>query len=239
MGRQRRRDTPGTVYHVTAQGNQQRRIFFTEEDYRTYLSLLRETVDRLGLRVVAYALLPNRVQLLCRRGPVPLAKVMYHLQRRFAIHHNRRLGVRGHVFADRYQAKPCEEAYLWVLVRQIHDSPAQAGLCYHPEDYPWSSCRAYATRHWGLVDPREAACVLGSAATDTPVCEPAAQTRASDGQAHRASSRQPGERWQVNPGRLPADGPCPRAVDGARLPRPETGPAQAGPARAPPALPNR
>ncbi|MER3459803.1 MAG: transposase, partial [candidate division GAL15 bacterium] len=145
MPRKPRVDVPGTVYHITARGNHQQRIFYTPKDYHVYLRLLREATQRFGLRVLAYALLPNHVHLLCRRGPVALAKVMHDVQRRFALHHNRQLGLRGHVFQDRYHAKLCrEEGYLWAAVRYIHNNPVQAGLCDHPGDYPWTSYHAYA-----------------------------------------------------------------------------------------------
>lgn len=163
MARKRRVDVPGAVYHVTARGNHQQRIFYTAEDYTVYLSLLREASHRFGLKVVAYALLPNHVHILCRRGPVPLAKVMHHVQRRFAVHHNRRLGVRGHVFDDRYHAKLCEnEEYLWAVVRYIHDNPVQAGLCDRPDAYPWTSYHAYASGQWDVVDQQEALRLFGA-----------------------------------------------------------------------------
>ncbi len=157
MPRRRRIDLPGSVYHVTAYGDQRQRIFYTATDYEFYLSLLREAAERFDLRILAYALLPNHVHLLCRRGNTPLAKVMYYVQRRFAVHHNRRLGVRGHVFQDRYHAKLCDdERYLWVLVRHIHDNPVRMGLCDQPNEYPWSSYQAYATGVWDLVHQQEA-----------------------------------------------------------------------------------
>ena len=97
------------------------------------------------------------MHLLCRRGLVALAKVMHDVQRRFALHHNRQLGLRGHVFQDRYHAKLCEEeGYLWAVVRYIHNNPVQAGLCDHPEDYPWTSYHAYALGRWDLVNREEA-----------------------------------------------------------------------------------
>lgn len=133
MARKRRMDLAGAAYYVVARGNRQQRLFYTPADYQAYRELLMEAVERFDLRVLAYALLPNQVHLLCRRGSVPLAKVMYHVQRRFAVRHNRRLGLRGHVFEDRYAATLCEEEeYLWAVVRHIHDSPVQAGLCDHP-----------------------------------------------------------------------------------------------------------
>ncbi|MFN3285271.1 MAG: transposase [bacterium] len=197
MPRKRRVDVEGAVYHVTARGNHQQRLFYGPEDYTVYLSLLREAVERFGLRVLAYALLPNHVHLLCRRGPAPLAKVMYYVQRRFAIHHNRRLGVRGHAFEDRYHAKLCEqEEYLWAVVRYIHDNPVQAGLCDRPDGYPWTSYHAYASGQWDLVDQQEAANLFGP--TERVRDLPPRQL-----EPRRASSRN-GTRPSTNPTKRPA-----------------------------------
>ncbi len=227
MPRKRRVDIEGAVYHVTARGNHQQRLFYGPEDYILYLSLLREAVERFGLRVLAYALLPNHVHLLCRRGPTPLAKVMYYVQRRFAIHHNRRLGVRGHAFEDRYHAKLCEkEEYLWAVVRYIHDNPIQAGLCDRPGDYPWTSYHAYASGQWDLVDQQEAANLFGppegvrdlpargpeprSASSGNgarPNTKPTTQPPARAGQSAEAAktqaSREPADRGRRGPGTAP------------------------------------
>jgi REP element-mobilizing transposase RayT len=151
------------VYHVTARGNRQQRIFHMADEFSFYLSLLAEARDRFGLRVIAYALLPNHLHLLVRRSDEPLARAMYHVQRSFAVWHNRRYRRTGHLFQDRYFARLCEdEAYLWSLVRYVHQNPLEAGLATSIEDYPWTSHHAYATRNWGVVDPADALGLLGT-----------------------------------------------------------------------------
>ncbi|MER3455831.1 MAG: transposase [candidate division GAL15 bacterium] len=195
MPRKPRVDVPGTVYHITARGNHQQRIFYTPKDYHVYLRLLREATQRFGLRVLAYALLPNHVHLLCRRGPVALAKVMHDVQRRFALHHNRQLGLRGHVFQDRYHAKLCEEeGYLWAVVRYIHNNPVQAGLCDHPEDYPWTSYHAYALGRWDLVNREEAELLCpAEAVVDLPPGQKAYKPAGRGSRAQRVPRA--GELW--------------------------------------------
>ncbi len=213
MARKRRVDIPGAVYHVVARGNHQQRLFYTPEDYRFYLSLLQEAADRFGLRILAYALLPNYVHLLCRRGPVPLAKVMHHVQRRFAVHLNRRLGLRGHVFQDRYYARLCEDdGYLWAVVRYIHDNPVQAGLCDSPQAYPWSSDPEYATGGSGLVDREEVASLFGSPerVRDLPGKERSAPRPPKDTNGHQS-------REDANPTRAAPRGDT---APHPRLPRP-------------------
>lgn len=50
----------------------------------------------------------------------------------------------GHVFQNRFQSEIVEtEAYLLGVLRYIHNNPVKANLTVMPEEYNWSSCRAY------------------------------------------------------------------------------------------------
>jgi len=147
---------------VLARGVRRERIFYRQEEYRTYLGLLREACERFGLRVVAYVLMPNHVHLLLRVGEVPLGRAMQFLQGNFARWYNRRYGYAGHLFQGRYGARLCEdEGYLWALVRYIHANPVRAGLAADPRRYRWSSFREYATGRWKVVSEVDARQLLG------------------------------------------------------------------------------
>jgi hypothetical protein len=101
--------------------------------------------------------------MLVRTGNVPLGKVMHLVQGTFARKWNRRRQLKGHVFEARYFARLClTERYLWALVRYVHDNPVRAGLVPHPAMYEWSSHPEYDSQQWRLVDPIEAATVLGT-----------------------------------------------------------------------------
>ncbi|MDR5684491.1 MAG: transposase [Armatimonadota bacterium] len=164
MPRKPRQEVPDGIYHVTARGNRQQRIFRMPDEFAFYLSLLSQARERFGLRVIAYALLPNHLHLLVRRSNDSLARAMYHVQRTFAVWRNRRYGQTGHLFQDRYFARLCEdEGYLWAVVRYVHQNPVEAGLAASVQDYPWTSYHAYATQDWGVVDPTEALALLGTA----------------------------------------------------------------------------
>lgn len=157
MARKRRMDLAGAAYYVVARGNRQQRLFYTPADYQAYRELLMEAVERFDLRVLAYALLPNQVHLLCRRGSVPLAKVMYHVQRRFAVRHNRRraCGATCSKTVTRQRcAKRKSTCGRWSGTSTTARS--RPGCATTPQAYPWSSYREYATRRWDLVHPDEA-----------------------------------------------------------------------------------
>lgn len=133
---------PGGVYHVVVRAVRRERIFFLDEEYRSYLRILRDACTRHGAKVLAYVLMPNHVHLLVRVSEIPLGRPMQRLQGDFARWYNRRYGYTGHLFQGRYRAWLCEdERYLWALVRYIHANPVRAGLAQSPGAYRWSSFR--------------------------------------------------------------------------------------------------
>ena len=58
---------PGAVYHVTARGNERRRIFRDSADYREFLKQLALVVDRYGFLCHGYCLMGNHYRLLNER----------------------------------------------------------------------------------------------------------------------------------------------------------------------------
>ena len=59
MARWRRIAPANTVFHVLNRANNRAQIFFTEGDYRNFLCLLADTARRIGMRILAYCVMPN------------------------------------------------------------------------------------------------------------------------------------------------------------------------------------
>ncbi len=49
----------GVVYHCINRSNGRVTIFNTDEDYRHFESLLQEGVELIGMRILAYCIMPN------------------------------------------------------------------------------------------------------------------------------------------------------------------------------------
>ena len=58
MARRIREQFPGAVYHVMARGNERQPIFRDDKDRKRFCEVLGEAVQRFGLRVYAYCLMP-------------------------------------------------------------------------------------------------------------------------------------------------------------------------------------
>jgi REP element-mobilizing transposase RayT len=144
MGRKPRIYFPGAFYHLLNRGNQRQPIFHDERDYQAFWGGLAETANRYQLRIHAYCLMPNHFHLLAEVDLFSPALAMRSLETAYARAYNRRYQKVGHVFQGRYRGILCEKAsYLLALVRYLHWNPVRARLVSRPEDWAWSSHRAF------------------------------------------------------------------------------------------------
>ena len=64
MARLPRLYLPGCAQHIIQRGNNREACFFREEDYKTYLTFLRESCDKHDVAIHAFVLMTNHVHLL-------------------------------------------------------------------------------------------------------------------------------------------------------------------------------
>jgi putative transposase len=154
MARRGRIEFEGGFYHVITRGNQRQKVFIEEKDFLKYLEFLSDYRDRYSFFLYAYVLMGTHVHLLLETGKVPLSKILQGINQRFTMYFNRRYGTVGHLFQGRYKAILCDrDSYLLSLVKYLHCNPVRAGMVRQPEEYPWSSYRAYlGLNKDGLVD---------------------------------------------------------------------------------------
>jgi REP-associated tyrosine transposase len=88
--------------------------------------------------------MPNHIHLLIERRDDSISRVMQRLLTAYSQYHNRKYRKSGHLFQGRYKAILCEsDQYLAELVRYIHLNPVRAKMTRRPQDFPYSSHRAY------------------------------------------------------------------------------------------------
>ena len=144
MARRPRVFAAGLLYHVIVRGNQLRKTFRHDDDYRAYLDRLEKYHTQCQVRIYAYCLMPNHVHLLVETGSTPLAKFMQGVQQSYTQYFNRRYRKVGHLFQGRYKAIICDrDKYLLALVRYIHLNGVRANLATRPEQYRYSGHNSY------------------------------------------------------------------------------------------------
>jgi putative transposase len=156
MARLARVVAPGVPHHVTQRGNRRQPVFFGDDDYRAYKSLLAEGCRNAGVDVWAYCLMPNHVHLiLMPRDTDGLRAALAEAHRRYTRFINEREGWRGHLWQERFASFPMDESYLVACTRYVEQNPVRAKLVKSARDWRWSSARAHlSAKDDGLVTVR-------------------------------------------------------------------------------------
>lgn len=145
MGRPRREQFPGALYHVTTRGNWQRDIYLDARDRESFLSLLGVVVADCGWNCHAYCLMDNHYHLLVHTPRANLADGMRDLNGRYARQFLQRHGHDGHLFGRRYHPVLVRrQEHLLEVARYVVLNRVRAGACRLVVDWPWSSYSATA-----------------------------------------------------------------------------------------------
>ena len=129
---------------MITRGNNRRRIFDAPDDYQKFLSLLEIQKNRLPFFLYAYCLMTNHVHLLIERQATPISRIMHRVLTGYSQYYNRKYQRSGHLLQGRHKSILCQtDRYLSELVRYIHLNPVRAKMVRKPENYPYSSHRAY------------------------------------------------------------------------------------------------
>lgn len=64
MARQLRLEHEGAIYHITARGNERKKIFNSQRDYAKFKEYLKLDKERFGCVVHAYVLMGNHYHLI-------------------------------------------------------------------------------------------------------------------------------------------------------------------------------
>ncbi|MBN2673654.1 MAG: transposase, partial [Deltaproteobacteria bacterium] len=104
---------------------------------------IHNTIDRYGIEVHAYSLMPNHYHLLIRSRRGNLSPAMKHLGSVYTLEFNRRHKRDGTLFRGRFKSQLVkDDAYLLYLFAYIHLNPVKAGLASRIDGlHNWTSYR--------------------------------------------------------------------------------------------------
>ncbi len=136
---------------IIQRGIDQQDIFFDDVDYQYYLDCLYAAAYNNDLKIHAYVLMPNQVNLLVSPGEDnSISKTLQSLGRNYVQHFNDNYDNQGALWEGRYRATVLDPSeYLLSCSRYIENSPVRSGLTKNPKAYQWSS---YAHNALGKVD---------------------------------------------------------------------------------------
>ena len=134
----------GGFYYVTICSDNDEEIFKDAEDYQAYLNLLKKYKEQYGFKLFAFVLLPNHLCLLIElKEKVTLSDIMHDLNGNYSKYFNKKYGLRGHLFQERYKMNLMEKTlYLIYMSAYIHFYPQWLNLVSNA-NYSYSSYPLY------------------------------------------------------------------------------------------------
>lgn len=149
MPRAARRKSKTGIYHIMLRGINQQNIFEDEEDYEKFVGILDTYKKQIGYEIYAYCLMGNHIHLLMKEGREELSNTMKRIGASYVHWYNWQYERRGHLFQDRYKSEEVEDdAYLFTVLRYIHQNPVKARLSQDIEAYKWSSYKEYLDKEY-------------------------------------------------------------------------------------------
>lgn len=162
MARPYRLQAENCFYHITSRGNERKKIYEREEDYKKFLEKVKQAKDKYQFYLYAYVLMPNHYHLLVETPQANLSKIMQTINSSYTTYFNRRKKRYGHLFQGRYKSIVVDrDSYYLELSRYIHLNPVRAKMLEKPEEYRWSSFNGYITKNAdGYIDKAQIEKVL-------------------------------------------------------------------------------
>lgn len=143
MPRMNRVAVGGVVYHVLNRSNGRVTIFSNDDEYKHFESLLLEGVALIGMRLLAYCIMPNHWHLLLYpKQDTDMSEFMRwvtttHVRQRRVM--TKSVG-EGHLYQGAFKSFPVEEdKHLHDLIRYVEQNPLRAKLVHRAEEWKWSS----------------------------------------------------------------------------------------------------
>lgn len=147
MARPLRIEYEGAFYHVTARGNERRKIYWNDRDYEKFKEYLKDAQVKYGYRLHCYVLMTNHYHLLIETPEGNLSQVMHYINGSYTTYINKKRNRSGHLLQGRYKAILVEhDRYLLELSRYMHLNPVRAKMVAHPAEYRQSSYNSYVSR---------------------------------------------------------------------------------------------
>jgi putative transposase len=135
---------PGLAHHITQRGNNRQDVFFTDDDRRAYLGILRKQSERFGLVVLGYCLMTNHVHLIAiPADEESLARGIGRTHWLYSLYINRLHHRSGHLWQNRFFSCALDHGHVLGAMAYLELNPVRAKTARYAHKYPWSSAAAH------------------------------------------------------------------------------------------------
>jgi len=124
MARPLRIQYKGALYHVICRGNDRREIFLDDDDRKTFLKILEDSLSIYTVDIYCYVLMDNHFHLFLATPLGNLSEFMRQFNISYTSYFNRKYNRPGHLYQGRYSSILVDkENYALMLSRYIHLNP--------------------------------------------------------------------------------------------------------------------
>ncbi len=158
MGREKRTQLVGGIYHIISKGNTGKKIFIDDIDRKFFLKNLAKNSNDFDTTIFSYVMMGNHYHILLRTNKNNLSDFMHRLNTTYSHRFNYMHGLTGHLFHDRYKSFLVEDdQYFVAAMRYIAINPVVAGMVDKAEKYEWGSYRyLFENNHYSWLHIGEA-----------------------------------------------------------------------------------
>lgn len=144
MPRPVRIDFPGARHHVMNRGARRQPVFYDDDSCGEFLEYVGAAVERFGIRVHGFALMPNHYHLMVESARGNLSSAMQNISSRYGRWINEVAEFDGSLFRGRFHNRLVFEDRHWRhLLTYLHLNPVRANLVMKPEQANWTSHGVY------------------------------------------------------------------------------------------------
>ncbi|MEA3313894.1 MAG: transposase [Caldisericota bacterium] len=148
MGRAKRIEYKGAIYHVISKTVSSENAFTGEKDYKYFIKLTCDAFLKYQAILLSFALMKNHYHLLLKTENANLSQIMHEINSKYAHYFNSAHIRKGHLFQDRYRSYLItnDEYFINAFV-YVNLNPLEAQLVEQLEDYKWCSYRYFKDKN--------------------------------------------------------------------------------------------
>jgi len=141
MPRVKRGLSDGQIYHVINRGNCKQNVFHKDQDFRSFLELIKPGKEQFHIDIYAYCLMPNHFHfVLSPHNGDNLSKWMQWIMTCHVRRYHKHYKTTGHIWQGRFKSFLIQkDNHLLNVLRYVEANPMRAGLTPFSRNWIWSS----------------------------------------------------------------------------------------------------
>jgi REP element-mobilizing transposase RayT len=145
----------GAKYHVSARANRQEMILRKDAIKDLFLDVVKRAKKKYAFKLENFCVMENHFHLVIQPSiGVSLSVIMRWIMSVFAMTWNRRHGLNGHVWGERFFSRIIQTLADFLQVLEYIDlNPVAGGLVRDPAHWRFGGCWRRTRQLWDLLDP--------------------------------------------------------------------------------------